>query len=650
MSDGFDPALGFPGGPVSSARDLYLTLVGTQPAHQALLKTAGASPRRVAYDQLTRLRRQFARPEGINTAYEVLTSQHTLFLHGEPGSGRCSAAKVLLCELPPGKGTYHELVPEIGEGEPTSLSPDLIGEEDRMLLDLSAVDETVWSTVHKDLSDFRHALLRKRAFLAVVLPYGFEAPLSTEFVRTQIGRPFGSEAVARHLRSHLMDDSVWRPLPQVLHAFLDTRPPMRDVARLAERIAAAWTTAGGQGDFASWWKAAIEAQTDRSREVALLVEKLSEGRQRALLLTTAMLHGARAEAVHRGATALLAEVGSDGDGRPVLERTGLSQSLDGIAARIGADACVHFDQGKFAAAARQHFWTNMPDVRAPLKTWLSEALTLRELTDTDREQLVRRFTDLCISTGDKEPLAALVARWTRDGAHRANEVRAAAHLLKRAINSEEFGSTFRGAIYGWCTSRPTTNLREVLVEVCEKVMSLRHPEAALVRLHHLARREPHPGVARDGLLRCANQDARLQRLLLARLATAQSSQYHRPDADLFLGLTDLPDAFLLTASTRAWLTTCWGAVFDLVPAQRWVPCVRHWLVSADRVTDRRLAESALNILIESAAARYPVLSRIYADARRDVSPSLASRLLEAINRAQRAHFAQRSPELEVAPS
>lgn len=45
-------------------------------------------------------------------------------------------------------------------------------------------------------------------------------------------------------------------------------------------------------------------------------------------------------------------------------------------------------------------------------------------------------------------MAALVAHWTRDGAHRANEVRAAAHFLERAINSEEFGGTLRGAIYG----------------------------------------------------------------------------------------------------------------------------------------------------------------------------------------------------------
>ncbi|MEV8018550.1 hypothetical protein AB0O76_19855 [Streptomyces sp. NPDC086554] len=652
MSDALDMPHGFPAGPLSAAGDMYLNFFATPqlPGRPALLKTTATTPRRVAHDQLERLQRQFARPEGMNAAYDALESHRTLFLHGEAGSGRCSTAKVLLCELPHGKGTYHELVPEIGQGEPTCLPPELIGEEDRMLLDLSAVDETVWNTVHRDLSDFRHELLRKRAFLAVVLPYGFEARLSTEFVRTSIGRPNGVEAVARHLRSHLMNDSVWRPLPDVLHSFLDTRPPMRDVARLAERIVEARASADGQGSFTSWWGAAIEAQTDRSHEVALLVPELSEGRQRALLLATAMLHGARAEAIHRGTTSLLAEVGSAGDDRPVLERMGLSQNLETIAARLDADGCVRFKQEKFASAARRHFWTNMPDVREPLKTWVSEALKLHELTDADREELVRRFTGLCMSTGDTEALAKLVVQWTRPGAPRATEVKAAAYLLKQAIDSEEFGGKFRAAIYGWSTTRPTDHLREVLVEVCEKVMSSRHPEAALVRLHHLARRETHTAIAREGLLRHVHQDASLQRLLLARFATAQSSQYHRPDADLFLDFEELPDRFLLSRSTREWLTTCWRMVFDLISPQRWAPCAQNWLVTADRVADRSLADSALDILVEATGARYPVLSRIYADGRRAISPALASRLLRTINTAQRTHFAQRPHQLEVPPS
>lgn len=71
---------------------------------EALLKAPPKTPRLVARDQLTRLRQQFARPRGINAAYDVLEAEHTVFLTGEPGSGRSSAAKVLLCELPRGRG------------------------------------------------------------------------------------------------------------------------------------------------------------------------------------------------------------------------------------------------------------------------------------------------------------------------------------------------------------------------------------------------------------------------------------------------------------------------------------------------------------------------------------------------------------------
>ncbi|MFJ8536715.1 hypothetical protein [Streptomyces sp. NPDC093591] len=635
-------------------RDIYHTSVHNHfgaAEQQPLLNAPPAAPRRVADDQLVRLQRQFARPHGINAAYDVLAGEHTVILHGTPGSGRNSAARVLLCELPRDGGTYHELTPE--KPETTSgrwLSLDLVGEQDRMLLDLSSSDERTWQAVEGELSEFRYEVLRKGAFLALVPPHQFEEQLSPQFAqfRREIGRPDAWEALNRHLWLVGVRKSVRGLAPPALHTYLDAGPPMHELARLAERIGVA---ARGQGDFAAWCETALAAQTDRTRDVTEAVQRLRKGRQRALFLAIAMLDGARPEAVHRATNLLVDEAGSAHDDRPLLEHKALSLRLETVGAEPGSDSRVRFAQPGFAAAARRHFWTDLPDVRKPLSAWLNKALKLRELDETDRAKLVVRFTDLCLSTGEFEQITRIVERWTQDSSHRPTEVRAAAHLLKHGVEDEQWHGDFRSKIYDWSIGQPPKHLREVLVEVCAKVMSIHHPEPALVRLHHLARNEPHPGVvARRALLDYVNQDVRLKRRLLARLATTQAERHHRADADLFLDFAGFPDDFLLAAPTRQWLTTCWRMAFDLLPPPRWAPCTTNWLATADQVDCEQLVEAALTILVDAADARYPVLSRIYADARRTVSPELASRLLRSIDTAHRARFTPRAPDLEVSPS
>ncbi|MEV8434444.1 hypothetical protein [Streptomyces chartreusis] len=615
---------------------------------EPLLNTPRATPRRVADDQLRRLQQEFARPVGMGEAFDVLTEEHTVILHGTPGSGSASAARVLLCELPRDGGTYHELTPEAPEvGAGPWLSPDLIDERDRMLLDLSATDERTWRAVHDELSGFRYEVLRRHAFLALVLPGRFEERLSPQFTqfRREIGRPDEWEAVNRHLSLAGVHENVRDLAPPALRTYLNSGPPMRDLARLAERIG---TAARGPGDFATWCEAALAAQTDRTRDVADAVRRLRKGRQRALFLTTAMLEGARAEAVHRATNLLVEEAGSTHDERPLLEHKQLSLRLETVGAKAGPDARVHFTEPGFAEATRRLFWNDLPDVREPLGNWLTKALKVRGLDESDSAKAVARFTDLCLSTHEFERLTKLVERWTLDSAHRGTEVRAAAQLLQHGIEDERLNTRFRSAIYQWSTGRPSKHLREVLVEVCAKVMSIHHPEPALVRLHHLARNEPHPStVAREALLAHVNEDVRLQRRLLARLAT-QSERHHRADADLFLHLTDLPGNLRLAAPTREWLTVCWRMAFDLLDPGRWAVCTTRWLTTADHDDD--LAEATLSILVDASDTSYPVLSRIYADARRSVSPELASRLLNSINNAQRARFTRGAPDLEVSPS
>ncbi|MEV0256709.1 hypothetical protein AB0H82_20930 [Streptomyces sp. NPDC050732] len=620
---------------------MYVTLTS-----ENLLKAPPTARRRVAESQLRHLQQQFARPAHFNSAYDVLESRGILFLDGAPGSGRSSAARVLLCELPRSTGTYHELSTELDEGKGARLSPDDIGEQDRMLLDLSAADESLWNTVQTQLWDFYHTVQRKQAHLAVVLPALQPNRLAPEFLalRKKIERPDGMEVIIRHLRCGGLDVRICDPPPRVLLSFVEKEPPMRELALLGDRILSVRAAEHEQNTFDAWCARAVAAQTDRGPEVAALVPHLRKGAQRALLLSSALLHGARSEAVHQATAALLSAVGAPAEVRPLLEHPGLDERLATIDALSDENCRVTFERLGFAAAVRRHFWTTRPDLRPPLRTWVGQVHALPDLADADRDSLVRRFTDLCLSTQDAGELIALVELWTRDSAPR-EQWRAAAQLLERSVPSEACGGKLRRQIYDWSKRQLSDSLRQVLVEVCEKVMSVRHPEAALVRLHHMARHERSTGVAREALLRYVTndpEDLRLRRRLLYRLVS--SSDTHRwPDTELFLDLTTparLPKPFLRSSNTRSWLTTGWAAVFDRAERRRWSACADAWISAADVTDDHVIADRLLDVLVCAAGPRYAVLNHLYAAAREHSHPDLSAFLLRKISAAQATRLSQ----------
>ncbi|MGY0487780.1 hypothetical protein [Streptomyces sp. WG-D5] len=612
-----------------------------------LLNTPPAARRRVAEIQLRRLQQQFARPVHINSAYAVLESRNILLLDGAPGSGRSTAARVLLRELPRSTGTYHELATESHSGKGPHLSPEDIGAQDRMLLDLSAADESFWSAVQAQLWDFCHAVHKNQAYLAVVLPTLRQDRLAPEFFafRKKIERPDGMDVIVRHLRCGGLDTKICDPPPSVLLSFVQKEPPMRELALLADRILQVRAVRHERGAFVAWCEQAVAAQTDRGTEVATLVPQMRRGPQRALLLSSSLLHRARSEAVQQATADLLAVVKTPAETRPLLEQPGLDERLEKIDAAVDENFRVTFDRLGLAAAVRRHFWATRPDLRPSLRIWVAQSLTLSSLTDADRSNLVRRFTDLCLSTQDTAELVALVRHWTQDSS-RNEQLRAAALLLERSVPSETCGGKLREQIYDWSTRPLSDSLRHVLTEICEKVMSVRHPEAALIRLHHMARREPSPGIAREALLRYATSDPgdlRLHRRLLYRLTAAPSGKHPSQDADLFLDLTTptrLPKPFLRSSNTRTWLTTGWSSAFDRAEPERWETCATEWICAADATKDETIRGRLVDVLVSAACPRYSTLNRLYTVSRKHARPDLSALILRKISAAQTTRLSQ----------
>ncbi|MGA5131559.1 hypothetical protein ACPCTO_17275 [Streptomyces olivoreticuli] len=573
----------------------------------------------MAENHLRWLRQRFVPPFGLGTARELLLSNSIVMLCAPPGSGRNVAAHMLLHELTEMGGSFQELAPNPREEGPL-LPPDMVSQGDRLLLDLSTGDAELWSAVRAELGSFQDTLQRNAAHLAVVPPYHLAHQHSNGLQRlcADLRRPPATALLRRYLRLDGIDTETSSHLPTAVLSYLDRTPPLRDVAALAHYILRARASAQGTDDFEQWCERALRAVTDREREVATHVASFREGSQRALLLTTAMLDGAHADAIHLGTEQLLHTAQHPPEEAPLLERDDLAQRLKSIDATTDFDGTVRFRELGWPEAVRTHFWTTMPGLRDHLRTWVEKAIGLPDLTVEDRDGLVERFAVQCLRTKRPGDLISLVEHWTgppKDGVR----LRAAAQALEHGLTSERWGNSFRQKIYYWAIERRLPEgLFTVLVEVCGEVMAVRHPDQAMVRLHHLSRQELSPGMARDALTRIVRADRRIQRRLLDRLARALERTHWPADRDLFATTADpclltypgtRSHALLAEPDVRHHLTTCWGSLFRKHPPPTWTPLVGRWLSTA--TDDEDQGDLLLRVLVEAAAESSALLSRLY---------------------------------------
>ncbi|MEV7089214.1 hypothetical protein AB0O07_25560 [Streptomyces sp. NPDC093085] len=554
----------------------------------------GRTPRAIADAELHWLRKHFVEPEGYVEAQEALEDHRLVLLDGAAGAGRSATARVLLHRLPsPGRRSMHEvLLEKDDENSPRALDPELIEEDGRLLLDLADESDRRWPAVRDELSALRAVLPERRAALVVVLPHGVRhlVPTAMSELHHVVSRAPGQELdiVKRHLRAARLDPTLADSAPPDLVTFLERAPayPLSEVARFAQYLCRA-AAAAPLTSFGSWCEQAHAALSERAKDAQDLLRRTAKGAPRALLVAAAMLHGARGDAVHSAASRLLAD---DQTVRvwPPLRHRPLSERLEAIEAHTDADHRVRFTGIDLDAAVRGQVWADFPALRDALCDWVGEILTLPELDEPDREALVSRFAVESLAARRPDDLLALSERWTGAPAERTRLL-AAARALRHGLHHREFGRRFRGRIYDWARSpRLSTAQRQVLVDVCLADMAVRHPHAALVRLHHLARHERPGTLARDALKELLRDDPRLLRWMLNRLTGAHTS-FWEADAGIFLTVAEPgpladpgPRARPLIAEpvVRHDLTVGWTRVFRTLPPPEWTPRVHSWLAAA----------------------------------------------------------------------
>ncbi|MGV9772653.1 hypothetical protein [Streptosporangium sp. NPDC003464] len=611
---------------------------GDQYVFMQLAQAAGKDPRGVADDQLAWLRQRFIPPGGFARACEVLESHGTVFLDGAPGAGRKAAAWMLLQELYSGTETFHEIL--LGEeGAPyLDLDTSQVGEGALLLVDLSAItSEQVWATVQDELPSFRKVVQSHTSRLVVVLPSGMIESLRADLGTYRIGitRPSAGAVFQRYLRAKDIPVAETDSAPEALSEFLARNPSMRGIADFATLVIEVRTTARSAG-FAAWCDSALAVLDNKqSMRVTERLATLPQGPQRALLLATAMLHGARAEAIQRATASLLDIAEHPQNVLPLLEHADLTVRLKEINATADASGRVRFDEFGYDSAVRVHFWTHWPELREFIRKWVGNTVGLPGLETDDRNKLVERFARQCLQDRHRDQLLALVSQCAENP---GNDVRmgAAVQALRQGLKHEEHGQFFRQKIREWASETSLSRgLAQVLVVTCWKVMAVHHPDQAMVRLHHLARKESGTTHARDALAQIVGADAQLRVWMLKRLVQRLqlgSEKWRQADARLFLEFADPVPLVTLGPRTRAplsdpvvreELTVGWHVAFRRYPYETWRAQAERWIQAA--FEDEQHCEHLLDVLVDGGEQRTALLAPLYVIARDLVPPSADGR-------------------------
>jgi hypothetical protein len=592
---------------------------------------APRAPRPAVIDYLHWLDARFIPPDGYARAAQILQEGHAVVLTGRPGSGRRSTAQMLLHRLADAAGPLVQIPPDFARDRDEPI-PELTA-GDHVLLDLSSVSEELYVAGRELLESLYPAVCACSARLAAVVPEALEDVLDGELARLviSIDKPPGPVVLRRYLTVAGLGLPADLPLP----ALSDT--PMRDIRKIADLVL------GGQGSKQDTLQdsimQAISAVSAPAGNLSSRVAELS-GAERALLLSAALLTGARGDALHSAAHALHQVAGLVDEDTPVLERAGLSERLATLKnVVIDPDGYIRVFPLGYDAMVRTYFWTEHPDVRPVLCQWVRHVVEVPAMAAGDRDRLITRFAEQALRTDRPEDLIDLARCWT-EPATPAQRWPDAVRVLQLGLEDQHHAGLFRRQIFTWAKDPQLSFERgQVLVEVCADVLARSYPMSALVRLRHLARQKDHrtSSAAREVLVQLAEQDVWFCRHLLTRLiASLEASERSRPvDVDLFLHIADprRPASSLTKRQLWPLLRQGWHAAMTRGQQTSWKPAVHAWLAS---VEEERLSEESLTLLLDSAALRGDVLSSLYAIAVRashdgEVSPALAERFCQRID-------------------
>lgn len=558
----------------------------------------------------TQVESWFVEPEGFDDARRALATDRIVFLRGEARRGRRTAAIQLLHE----HRRYDDLIVQLPTqpdrpDRPTLDSRD-IAPEDRLLLDLTSVDDDRLAMLQDELLTFVPAVQEQRAVLVVVLRAGVavRAALGRP---VDLGRPDGGEVLRAHLTA-LGVKTSGAELSPVLGDVLG-RGSMTDLADLAVLI----DEAGRRSPSAhseTWLKEALAARDDRSQDVAARVAQHSESGLRAFLLAAAMFEGRPADDVFTAQQLLLQALGVKP--RHEFEQPDRVHRLHQAGVEESGDTRIWFTKLNDARIVRRHFWDNFPGLRDPFRDWVVECGHRLPLSDDGGDEAVRRFVHECLRLRRVGDVIHAVQRWTSAEPPRTA---LAARALEIGLTDVDAGALLRHQCYLWAWRDQVAPLARVVIAASVDVIILNYPDQALVRLRHLASHRD-VGVARAAraeLLRLTG-DRRNLRRFLSLLTDQRYRRLRKPsDRRLFL-ITTAPKRLveerpLITDKVvRQQLVDGWRAVLDRDGKNAYEAVVWQWLDVHATSGHRGL----IDVLVAACATRFASRATLFAIGRR----------------------------------
>ncbi|MGP4019267.1 hypothetical protein [Saccharopolyspora sp. 5N708] len=614
--------------------------------HESVTRQA-RGPRLTLKDDLRWLKRRFAAPPNMGAARDRLLETRTVLLTGPPGSGRRTAAKMLLNEGTDASTPFSELADEaLAQSE--RLDDSKVHSGYRLVLDLTDSSEEVFRARYRELPSFRTALQHNDAYLAVVVPDAFRHLVDADLAHlvVRIDRPRGDLALRRHLEAAEIYPSDQHLAVDELAEHLTAS--MSEIANLAQLVIQA-READSDGDVPTWLNEAVAARTDRSDEVASQLSKHSRGRMRAVLLAAAMCRGASSDAVFFASHQLVEMLGLDKAEGPRLAQDGYRIQLDELDIDVAPNNRIEFGRIAYDRALLEHFWDNYPDLRESYCRWVDRIIRQESFNAGDRQNLVDRFGSQALRTKSPGHVRWLIERWVSPRQNGSNPLLDyGVRALLTGLRDVRHGRFFRQLVYAWSRRNDLpAEVGQIVVDVSTEVIAPNFPDQALVRLHNRARREEGPGnpSARQALVALTAQNSILLRLLLDRLATGllRADQW-QADFFLFLEVADpwrLADSSMRSQplaadqAVRSHLVTCWRTAMvarpDLILLR-----LHHWLAAAGQTARHDLL---LGILVEAAHPSIKLLAALHVVAR-DWSrtehgrPEVAMRMSQLIDMAQ----------------
>ncbi|WDT58099.1 hypothetical protein [Streptomyces sp. G7(2002)] len=265
-------------------------------------------------------------------------------------------------------------------------------------------------------------------------------------------------------------------------------------------------------------------------------------RERALLISAALLDGCPADIVMRAADRLFTLVKGHLPPGGALAGPDLEERLKLIEAKR-VDDTISLDASRrgLDKAVLLHVWEERPPLRETLLDWASQISAPKGVAVGHLPRIAQAVTQLAAGP-DGHTVMQIVMQWTE--ANSAQHQRLAIGVLEAMAIDPVIGVSVRKLLYDWAGKKTASEaLVETIAGVCAGALGLNYPRVALTRLRLLASRSDQRGAAAVAqAIRSLAEESDLSDLVLSEIvdwAESDSQAMQQAGATAFLALTDV---------------------------------------------------------------------------------------------------------------